>query len=628
MTENPFICTFLPGPDHKDAELAEALDALHKTKWRDVGMIDVWARCAAWLVVGGTGFIQSRVDAAKGEFEDWIGKATLPLLGPDDQPVMGGDGQPVTQEVGDVPFNEKGEPQAILRHDGLQVTGPAHRERRGDLVVDVHSPLECRGQWGPLPWHQQPIHMVRSYLTPEEVWRRWKVECEPDVTDLPTGSAGFLERLLFGSGFYGAASAPLHPNVTGAHSTSDGYVCVQSTWMAPDPEVEGMEETPESPGGRLLVTTKDKTLKDGPRPARYKWTSPVRCYEFVRIPGRPWGSTPLEMMKSPQKAYNQGWKQILENRSLNSNPQQIYDLDSGLRADQIDNQPGRQYGIRMKPGIENPIKWITPPMMGPDVWRSQDAIQSELSFLGSNSGMDVQQKVGRKASGELIKELRFDDDRFVGPTMQRVAEEMGRMVEDHRAIFKVLYTTKTLLRYTGEDRAARTILLLPELFDTADATAVPDLESMMPEGRGERRQKVYQMWKDGALGDPQSPRALRQLHELGRFPNMSQTAGPGGIHHAAAQQEHSEMLAGRAPTIYEWQDMEVHLDDHETFMAAPEWQRLPDQIRALFMKHREDTLLAMVAKRLKMAQLAAMAQPPMPAGAPGDAPAPEPATAQ
>ena len=224
MTENPFICSFLAGPDRKDAQLAEILDILHKTKWREMHMTDVWDRCAGWLIAAGAVFPQTRIDLNKGEWEKWIGKAELPLLGPDDQPVIDErTGGPILQMVNDVPFDENGEPLMVLRADGPQQTGEPHAERRGDLVVDVFSPLEVRGQWGPLPWHEQRIHMSRSFITPEEVYDRWGIECEPDVRGEAASSAGFLERVLFGSGFYGAASSAIGSEFGVTGNAKEGY---------------------------------------------------------------------------------------------------------------------------------------------------------------------------------------------------------------------------------------------------------------------------------------------------------------------------------------------------------------------------------------------------------------------
>lgn len=606
-TENSFICTFLPGPDRKDAELAEVLDIIFKTNWRDAGMTDVWARCAAWMIVAGGGFLQSRVDLKKGEWEPWVGRAALPLMGPDDQPVIDPNtGQPVTREVDGVPFDKDGQPLAMLRHDGLQTTGEPHAERQGQITVDVLSPLEVRGQWGPRPWHEQTTHMVRSYLTADEVWESYGVELEPDVRGEAASSAGFVERILFGSGFFGAASARVGSEFSGTGagaSSKDGYLCVQTTWMAPSKRVAGMEEAPGKPGGRLLVSTRNKVLRDGPRPFAYKHTSPIRCFEFVRLPGRPGGSTPQEVLNSPQAGYNTGWKQILENRALAANPQQVYDKDSGLTADQIDNRPGRQYGVRMRKGVV-PVQWIVPPPMGSDVWRSQAALADELAYLGSTHGTEPQQ-FSKDASGELVRELRFNDDRFLGPTMRRAAEEMGRLVEDWRVMLPVIYTRETVLKFAGDDNVARTITLLPDLFREGSADVVPDVESMLPEGRGERRARTYKMWQDGAFGDPRSPQALRQLHELSRFPHMSRTAKPGGIHWTTAEQENGEILQGGMPPTYEWYNDEIHLFVHEEFMASPEWRRLPDPVKLGFVIHRQEHQQRVAVRRaMEMAEAA------------------------
>jgi hypothetical protein len=132
---------------------------------------------------------------------------------------------------------------------------------------------------------------------------------------------------------------------------------------------------------------------------------------------------------------------------------------------------------------------------------------------------------------------------------------------------------------------------------------VPDVESMLPEGRGERRARIYKMWQDGAFGPPMSPQALRQLHELSRFPHMSRTAKPGGINWTTAEQENGELLQGGNPPTYDWYDDAVHLMVHEEFMASPQWRRLPDNIKLAFVEHRQRHL--MNAARKQAAQLQA-----------------------
>ena len=51
-----------------------------------------------------------------------------------------------------------------------------------------------------------------------------------------------------------------------------GLVTVNELWMKPTSTQHGMQETEDSPGGRLMVTTPSKVLYDGPRPVKLRGT--------------------------------------------------------------------------------------------------------------------------------------------------------------------------------------------------------------------------------------------------------------------------------------------------------------------------------------------------------------------
>ncbi|MDZ7418785.1 MAG: hypothetical protein ONB52_21890 [candidate division KSB1 bacterium] len=606
MTENPFVATFVPGPDRKDAELAEIMDILYKAKWRSANMGQAWARCAAWMLVAGTGYLATRIDLRRGEWREWRATVEVPVLDANGEPMVDETGTPLTVVVPNAPLNSEGEPLVRVSGPGaenIEILGPPHRERTGDIVVDVYSPLEVRGEWSAKPWHEQRIHMVRSYLTVEDVYERWGVEVEPDYRgDSLSSLAGYAERVLFGTGFYGSASAQDGLSSVGPGSGPVEWVAVQTLWMAPFKGVPEMEEGPDHPGGRLLVCTKDRVLYDGPRPFPLKYTSPIHQFRFLDLPGRPAGSTLLEAMVSPQKAYNTGWAQILQHRSLVSNPQRVVDLNSGLDPDNIDNQPGRVYAARSRPGVD-PLAWVRPGDMGTDVWRAQAALADELAYLGSIQGTE-NIDIARDASGELVRELRFNDDRIFGPTMRAAAEELGRMIEDWLVMLPVIYDQETIIKYTGEDNIGRTILLMPEILKGGKIDVAPDLESMLPEGRGERRSRIYRLWLDGAFGPPLSPEARRKLYELSNFPHLSRTAKPGGVHWTTAEQELGDLLHGVDVPVFDFYDHVVHLTVLEEFMARREFLRLAPEIQERFFKHREAHLAYVRAQQ--EAQLAAL----------------------
>lgn len=585
MTENQPIITFVPGPDRIDAELAEVMDIAQKSLWREVGMVDQLDRVAGWMIVGGRAHTLSRIDTNKGPMKEWRGLADVPVVDAYGEAIPGPDGQPqVAADQEDVPFDRDGNPLAQMTPDGIRHTGQPHAEPEGVLKVDVLSPLQVRGSWGPSPWHEKRIHQIMQYLTTEEVYDLTGKEIAPDTRG-GSNEIGELERVLFGTGFYGAADSKLTPNLSSAAST-EGYVQVLSTWEAPC-SYGGLEETDESPGGRVTVVTKKECLIDAVRPAKFPYTSPLRTYEFIRIPGR-MGSTPQEVLNPVQRQYNEGYARISEHVNLLSNPKTIIDSQTKINAKQWTNEPGQAVKVVRRPNVPA-VEYLKAPPLGEDVYKLQEMLLRELTDLGNLQG--TQGEVPSKdASGELVKELRFNSDRFLGPTMRRMVEELGRKIEDWQQLIPLMWDTEKLLSYSGEDNVARTIVVMPYMFQKGKINVVPDVESMLPEGRGERQTKVYRMYMDGLLGEPGTPPALKRFYELAHFPHLSRIAKPGGIDRITADQENGQLVQGEDPRkipVYEWYDHDVHLMVLEDFMKSPEFKKQNPQIQEGFVFHRQ-----------------------------------------
>lgn len=620
LTENAPIITFLPGPDAIDAELADVLDTIYKSLWRELGMLDVNDRLMAWLCVAGRGHLHTRLDLTKGPMRVKLGRTVMPMLNPaTNSPVLGPDGQPLLHEVDDVPMDSQGNALAILTPQGLVATGQPALEREGSLVVDVLSPLEVRGQWGAVPWHLKPWHAVKSYLTPDEVYDKWNVRVEPDVDGYAADSAGELERLMFGAGYFGAAQGKVGTDLGAPQSTSDKFCEVLTYYEAPQRchDEPLLEQTPENPGGRFVIATRQKLLVDSVRPMPWKYTSPVRCYDFIRIPGRPQGSTPLERLTAPQRAYNRTWGSIIEHTRLMTNPIGFIDERSGLQVNQISNAPGQRFKVTRVPGVA-PLEFVAPPALGADAYKALALLAQEMDQIGSLEGTEGDPP-SRDASGALVQELRFNSDRYIGPASRRNVEEYARWAEDVREFIKLLWDREKILTYAGEDNVARTVVVYPYLLTEGHVDVVPDVESMYPEGRGERQAKVYQMWRDGMFGDPMSPRAISRYLELARFPNLSRAAKPGGPERATAEQILGRLVQGDPSVVtiwWPWYDPMVHLEVLHGFAAGPEFLKLAPEIQRLVMARWE---FVMANQQAMMAQ---MPTAPPPQGGPQLPPAP------
>lgn len=620
-TENPPILTFQPGPDAMDAELAAVMDIVWKYVWHAANMTDNNDRIMAWALAAGRAHAVSRVDLSRGPLREKVGRAQVPIINPlTQQPVLDEQGQPMFDVRDGVPIGPDGNALAIIDASNGQMmpTGEPDFEREGEIVVDVASPLEVRGEWGPQPWHLKKWHEMKSFLTPAEVLSRYGVSVQGDVRGVGADGTGELERLLFGSGFFGAANA--RPGSEASQTTLENeYVEVLSLWEAPreEPQEKRYAQTNENPGGRLLIVTKTKVLWDGPRPLPFPYTSPIRCWDFIRIPGRPSGSTTCEMLKGPQKAYNRGAAVLMEHRNLLASPIMVVDEGAGLAHTEITNAPGQRIGATPRPQVD-PIQYVTPPAISGDVWRFQDWTLTELNELG-NMQNSASLLPGRDASGELIKELRFNDDRYLGPFLRRAVEEYARMAEDWKVIIPALYDRERIFAIAGEDNVAETAAVYPDMVRQGNVNVMPDVESMLPEGRGERQQKVWRMFSEGVFGDPTSPEARDQYLELARFPHMSRALKQANPDRETASIQMGLIAAGNTdPTdprlmIHPWYNIEVHVTVYRKFMASPKYLRLaPDVQQAL--AGRLQMLQGMLAQQQMQAQMAAMgmAPPPMP----------------
>ncbi|MGH3428487.1 MAG: hypothetical protein ACRDQZ_13120 [Mycobacteriales bacterium] len=601
----------------------------------EANMEDVHDRLMSWVIVAGRGHLFSRIDPNKGKLRPWIGASPpggIPMVGMDGQPADDGDGGQAMMPVENgVQYDSQGQPLSSFRQTNagdptqgeLVHSGPPHATAIGGIVTDVLAPMQVRGSWGPQPWFEKPRHFIRSFHTPEELYDIYGVEVEPTIRAGQVSDVGELERLLYGSGFYGSIENISDRFATAADTT--GYIEVTQLWEKPC-RYPGMERTPESAGGRWLVATPDRVLRDGPRPAPFPYTSPLNTFEFVRISGRPGGTTPQEALNPIQRAINDDHGRIRDHVNLSTNPKGVIDAATGLKAGQFNGQPGVNYVVQRRPGVAA-IEYVVPPPLGEDVYKHMELMQQMFNDIGFMAGANDPGTPGD--SGEKVKEIRFNTDRFLGPTMRRCAGEYGRVFDNWRHLYPLIWDMETTLSYAGDDNIARTVVVYPELFTEGYVNIRPDVESMLPEGRGEKQDKVYQMYLDGMFGLPGTPPALRKFWEMAHMPHLARLAKPGGIHTTTAEQENGKLILGTPAAqipVFEWYDDEAHLAIHENFMASPEFVKLSPDVQNQYVLHRQAHQFNQNQKLMKAAMqqnaLLTMAAPqqPLPGGAGGKPP--------
>jgi hypothetical protein len=616
--ENPTALSFLPATsDRLDAMLAEVMDPVWKTLFHEMQMDQRTIRMVAWQLVAGEGYFQTRVDFTAGEKRQLIAPAVLRL----DR----GEGlESIERVVEAAPYDRSGKPLAQLVPDpehpddpdayGYDVTGEPYEDLEGAPAIDVLCPLQVRAQWGNhIAWRDKRWIMTESFLTPDQVEEQTGCQVNPDhhIGEDNDGGPGYLERMLFGTGYFGSvneaqggqgAAIASQSTATSAR-LEEGYVRVLTMWEKPIPGFTPAND--ESPGGRLLLVAPgaNKVLWDSHRPFKTACAGPIRRVSFIDIPGRPQGTTILERMVPLQKRLNRIEAHIAQHTNLCTDPILFVHEAAGLDEDQFVAKPGLvvTHGYN---GTGQPAYFLAPPALSADVWKHKADVREQLFVIGSMMGNQSAPPT-TNASGELVQELRANADRPLTPLTMNLAMGIGEVAEDVLAVLPTIWTEEKLIAYAGTDNVVRTVKVMPEMLD-GSINVRPNLESAAADSKDRRRARLIQLFQLGAFGDitnpAERPRAIAQLLELLNFPDLTRASRPGGVDRVMAEHNVGRLVRGDTAAeipILEVYDLAIHLMVVDGEMKAPEFLTFDEAIQGEFLIYREILLSAHEAQQLK-----------------------------
>jgi hypothetical protein len=582
LVENRAVIGFQPATsDRVDALLAEVMDPIWKTLWYDMQMDERRMKMAGWLLVAGEGYYVTRADFSQGPKRQLIAPAQLSL----DRPGL----EPIVRDVEAVPYDQKGRPLAKLRPDpdadgeySYDVTGDPYEDLEGVPRVDVYCPLQVRAQWGQqIAWRDKTWIATETFLTPDQVKLQTGVDCDPDayMGDDDAGSPGYLERMMFGSGYFGSVS----DQGNGAASSSsqeaknaEGFVRVVTMWEKP---IKGISDPTEElrAGGRMILVApgQKKVLWDSMRPFKTVCAGPIRRATYLDIPGRPTGSTPLEKMVPLQRRLNRIEAHIAQHTNLCSDPIMLVHESVEIDEDEFVARPGLvlTHGFN---GTGQPVYYVAPPALSNDVWKHKADVKEQLFVIGSIIGNQSQAPTA-DASGELVEQLRVNADRPLTPATQSMAQAEADVAEDVLAILPTIYTEEKLIAVAGEDNVVRTVKVLPDMLE-AQINVRPNLESAAAESKDKRRARLIQLYQLGAFGnvtDPSTqPKAVKMLLELINFPDLTRAARPGGVDRIMGEHMVGRLIRGDQAAeipLLKVYDYDVLIDVVQNEMKAPEY---------------------------------------------------------
>lgn len=619
MIENQPAISFLPATaDRKDAMLAAVMEPVWKTLFEQIEADSRIVRAVAWSLVAGESHFMTSVDFQAGPKRELIHPAVLEL--------MGADGVPIQRVANAVPYDAKGNPRAKLTPPdpadpegdgeyGYDVTGEPYQDLEGEPKLSVPCPLQIRAQWGSnIEWKDKRWIGHEWFLTPDQVKEQFAVACDPDHYVAGDEGEQYLERMLFGAGYFGSNAANPSEAMSGsgdhmAHDArnAEGYVRGITIWEKP---VKGFTDpTDENPaGGRLLVVApgNKKVLWDSMRPFNLECAGPIRRVPFLEIPGRAFGSTMLEKLVPLQKRLNKIEAHIAQHANLVSDPILLVHDAANIDDDEWVATPGTRitHGYN---GSGDAAKWLIPPPLSNDVWREKAEVRDQLFVIGAMAGNQSESPTAN-ASGELVEQLRVNADRPLTPLSRNLVIGIADVAKDIQAVLPTIWDREKVIAYAGDDNVTRTVTLLPEMFD-GKVHVKPSIESAAAGTKDKRQNRLIQLYEMGAFGnllDPtQQPKATQQLMTMLQFPDLNRAMMPGGVDRVMAEHNLGRLVQGDPAAdipLLEVYDFGVHLATTEGFMKSPEYLTLEPEIQTQFVLLRAAMQAAQQAQQLNAIQ--------------------------
>lgn len=399
----------------------------------------------------------------------------------------------------------------------------------------------------------QPAVLQVSAKTPEQVHTTYGVEVPADSH----AGVGVIEQQFL--------------TALGVDATQKSYVAVIEAHVRP---------CRKYPNGAMLAVTGDKYLagKDGwiYEHGEYPYT------KFGHVPtGRFYTDSVIEDLIPLQKEYNRTRSQIIEAKNRMAKPQLIAPRGS-VDANKITTEPGLV--IFYTPGFTAPQPIPLTPLPQYVIEELNRNIQDMSDISGQHEISKGQTPPGVTAA-TAISFLQEQDDTMLAQTiasMEAGIEKIGRHMLAHVNAF---WTAERKVRVMGDNGVYETFVLSQKSLKGNTDLKI-EAGSAMPRSRAAKQAFIMELGKMGWI-DPNRAMKYLEMAETGRIYEEMQ------LDTRHAQRENLRMALGEGVPVNNWDNHQVHMEEHNKYRKKQEFELLAPEIQMFFEAHVQEHQIAL-----------------------------------
>jgi hypothetical protein len=574
MTKTKPVIHATPGSGSDvDLKAAQMAESLLEYWWDDLNLDDALEEALLWAIITGQGYW-------KISWDKHAGKAMKFLLDPQGKPIL-------DDSLKDL-FRSK------LTQQGIQ---PQEKTvYLGDLKVEVPSPFDTYVDPSARVWEDAKFIFCEHNLDPDEIHARWGVWVEPDkISAAPDASLPF-----------GSANDSAEHNVKAVHI---GY-------FRPSPAI---------PDGRYVVwlDKPNQILEDTPWPYP-SHELPFVKFPGVRVPGQVYDTSVVEHAIPLQKELNRTISQIIQYKNLTIKPR-VWSPTGALAGTRLTDEPGvvQEYNPvgEHRPEIEKMASM--PPYIFDHLTGIRNSLREAFGLTEVSEGQ-LPPNLEAGVAIDLLQEMSTDR---LAPTIKLMEVAIANAGQIMLNLAQQYYIEPRLVKIRGSGSGVQV-----KRFSQADIAGGINIRvesgSALPRTRAGRQARVEWLMEKGIIRPDQAykhldvadlkglavqfqaaeDKALREndkiaegdfiLNEVAyeqalQAIQAGHAQGPDGQPITDPQTAENYLRSeGLKPSPFE--NYQVEMDAHASWMMSPEFEMLPTEIRQAAIDHFNSTLQAMM----------------------------------
>lgn len=458
-----------------------------------------------------------------------------------------------TAAVGVYWDSESGTPLGIL--DGPEGLASKRKTGTGDTCEEVLSITEFVIEPGARDGEKARWWIKSIGLPPEQVQELYDLPTVPPA-DATSATTPFQRKLV-------------NTSLGGISTGVDASLALTQVWT--------LYERPNDlcPPGQVVTVVNNKIVQNDPWPFPWKDRLNLVLVRETRIEGQWTGDTVLRAARPVQRAINQSWSSIIEHMKLAGNARLFVPQSSMDMIDQLTDLPAEV--VPYPDGTSIP-SWESPPTM-PAWWADEPGkLRLELDDILGVHEVSRGDAPGRVDSALGLSILVEQDSTPIGRLTKEFAGAFGRLAEMVLRLYEknVRETRTAIVRVPGQPPRAHK--WSGKNLKGQVVAEVP-LDAIMPRSRAAQEAFAKEALQMGLIT------TLPEFYKLADIPMDKDILEVLSPDVAKARRENSQMALNNIAIPVPFDDHNIHIAEHLTFMKSSEWDMLDADIQNTFRLH-------------------------------------------